>query len=134
MGDQSGSEQQPTAAAGVPSMDSVQTLKFPPPSVFDGSEDKFEDFEFKLKGYMSLSNVKFRKAMNAARDSDEPIDYDLFHSDGKAMAIQLQNALVALCSGPALQLIRDMAKIASRHGGNCVHDSRLRSDPEQRDE
>ena len=49
MGDQGGSEQQPTAAAAAPSMDSVQTLKFPPLAVFDGPEEKFEDFEFKLK-------------------------------------------------------------------------------------
>ena len=85
MGDQSDSEQQPTAAAAVPSMDSVQTLKFPPPTVFDGSEDKFEDFGFKLKGYMSLSNAKFRKAMHAAKASKEPIDYDLFLSASECL-------------------------------------------------
>ena len=106
MGADGDSEQQPTAAAAVPSMDSVQTLKFPPPSAFDGSEDKFEDFEFKLKGYMSLSNIKFRRMMNVSRDSENPIDYEQLDSDQKAMAIQLQNALVALCSGAALQVIR----------------------------
>ena len=106
MGDQTGSEQQPTAAAAVPSMDSVQTLKFPPPSVFDGSEDKFEDVGFKLKGYMSLSNMKFRRAMNEAKDSEEPIDYNLLDSEWQAMAVQLQNALVAFCSGSALQVVR----------------------------
>ena len=68
MGDHAQASEQPsTAATAVPMMDSVQTLKFPPPGIFDGSEEKFEDFEFKLKSYMSLSNPKFRKMMNAAK-------------------------------------------------------------------
>ena len=51
-----GSDELPMATPTFPSMDAVQTWKVPPPDAFDGSEDDFDEFEFKLKGYMSSSD------------------------------------------------------------------------------
>ena len=82
MGEHSDSEQQPRAPAAVPSTDLTQTLRFPPPDVFDGSEDQFEEFEFKMKGYMSLSDVRFRRLMNNSRHAIDPIDFEKLASEG----------------------------------------------------
>ena len=59
------------ATAVVPNMDAVQTLEFPPPDVFDGSDDKFDEFEFDMKGLMTRSDVRFRKMTNDASDASD---------------------------------------------------------------
>ena len=96
MGDQCDSEQQPMATAAVPSLN-VQTLKFPPPDVFDGSEDKFDELEFKMKGFMSLSDVRFRRLMNDAKEATDPINFDKLSSEEQIMTIQFQRVLETLC-------------------------------------
>ena len=106
MGDQSDSEQQPIATAAVPSLNAVQTLRFPPPDVFDGSEDKFDEFEFKMKGFTSLSDVRFRRLMNDAKEATDPINFDKLSSEEQNMAIQLQIVLETLCCGSALEILR----------------------------
>ena len=85
------------ATAAVPSLN-VQTLKFPPPDVFDGSEDKFDEFEFNMKGFMSLSDVRFRRLMNDSKNAADEIDYNKFSSEEQVMAIQLQRMLETCAS------------------------------------
>ena len=106
MGDQSANGSVPTAAAPGINFDAVSALKFPAPQSFSGDEQKFELFQNKLKSYLGLSNPNFKSLMNQARDSDDAIDWDVLGPDSKAMAVQLQNALIALTDGPPAKIVQ----------------------------
>ena len=105
MGDSvpNGSDQ---TAAGPINFEATTALRFPPPKAFEGEEIKFDSFQNKLKNYLGLSNPNFKRLMNAARDSETPIDWDSMGPDSKAMAVQLQNALVALTEGPPARIVQ----------------------------
>ena len=82
-----------TAASSTPSMTSSfqGSLRFNPPKNFNGKEDEFEQFAYKLRAYMALSNPKFRKILVAAQESEDPVDFDILEGDEQIMSAQLQN-------------------------------------------
>ena len=132
MGDTGPGEAGSQATAGL-AFDSTQALKFPAPRSFSGKEDEFEQFSFKLKGYLSLSNPRFRQLMNEARDRTTPIQETDLEGEDRRMAVQLQNALIACAkeSQARLSSERKIRTMGSRHGGSCVPGSHLRRGLEQ---
>ena len=87
-------------------MEFSQGLRFPCPRSFDGSEKGFDDFAYRLRAYLSLSNSAFRALMKHAQEQPDPLDFETFEEPAKKLAAQLQNALIALCEGPAAKIVQ----------------------------
>ena len=66
------------------------SLRFRPPKNFNGKEDEFDQFSYKLRAYMALSNPKFRKLMVTAQESEDAVDFDILEADEQIMLAQLQ--------------------------------------------
>ena len=92
-------------------MEFSQGLRFPCPQRFDGNEKNFEDFAHRLRGYMSMANPRFQDIMLEAQEGGENNpDLPVRWGEGvdgtvKKMSIQLQQALLALCDGPAAKTV-----------------------------
>ena len=85
-----------TAASTMPAAMSSTSLpqgnmRFNPPRNFNGKEEDFENFAYKLRAYLALSNPKFKKAMTSAQESEDAIDFDILDADEQIMAAQLHN-------------------------------------------
>ena len=117
MGDEDEVEAQPGSTAAAPATASSSNatgsstggtwghLRFNPPKNFDGKEQTFEEWSYKLRAYLALSNAKFKKNMVEYENYDEPVDFDILHQDEQVMATQLQNILISLCDGPAARIV-----------------------------
>ena len=74
MGDQEGDGQVGSTAA-TPAATSMGMftggLRFNPPKNFDGKEQNFEEWAYKLRAYLALSNPKFKKKMIEYESHDE---------------------------------------------------------------
>ena len=68
--------QEPQIFAGP--IEVTQGLRFPCPERFDGSEEKFEDFAYSLRSYLSTANPAFYNIMKRIEDarSLDPINWD----------------------------------------------------------
>ena len=53
---------------------SVGGLRFNPPKNFDGKEGHFEEWAYKLRAYLSLSDSRFKKMMMAIENREEKIE------------------------------------------------------------
>ena len=74
-----GDDQQQAQAQGEPQQGPVEFLhglRFPCPERFDGSEDKFEDFAYGLRSYLSTANPAFYRIMKEIEDSHSLIAID----------------------------------------------------------
>ena len=81
-------------------------LRFNPPKNFNGKEEEFDPFSYRLKAYLAMFNAKFKKLMVDAQEQDDPVDFDILHEDEKILAAQLHNMLINLCDGPAARIVR----------------------------
>ena len=110
MGDQGGDVDgaEATAATSTPATPgpTMGSMRFNPPRNFPGKEEEFENFGYKLRAYLALSNPKFKKLMNEAQESETPIDFDLLEADEQLMSAQLHNMLITLCDGPAARIVQ----------------------------
>ena len=86
-------------------LESQGVLRFPAPKSFDGNEEMFETFAYKLRAYMGLADPRFRALMNGAKERTEPIDFDALDEDTQVLAAQLHNALSSLCEGIAGKIV-----------------------------
>ena len=75
-----------SAASGAMGMN---FLRFNLPKVFDGKDDQFELWSYKLRAYMALANPMFRDMMRQAQEATESIDFDLFETHEKVLAAQV---------------------------------------------
>ena len=82
-------------------------LKFQQPKNFDGKEQHFEEWAYKLRAYLSLSNPKFKSMMMIVEKESEAVDFNRMREHEKIMGAQLQNVLISLCEGPASKLFID---------------------------
>ena len=64
-------------------------LKFNPPKPFDGREENFEQFSYKLKAYLSMNNSKYRELMKRAEERDTPITITELGEGTKALSSYL---------------------------------------------
>ena len=89
-------------------VDPTLGLRFPCPERFNGQEDQFEDFAYSLRSYLSMANPAFYDTMKHIEDarSTNPIIYEGMSRSNQRLSSQLQNALQALCKGPAAKIIR----------------------------
>ena len=69
---------------------SIGGLRFNPPKSFDGKEQIFEEWAYKLRAYLALSNPKFKKLMMECEKDEEKVDFDLLDGPEKIMSAQLQ--------------------------------------------
>ena len=69
-------------------------LRFNPPKNFDGKEQSFEEWAYKLRAYLALSNPRFEKMMSEYETHADPVDYDILEADEQIMSAQLQNLLI----------------------------------------
>ena len=85
-----------------------QGLRLPCPEKFDGSEEKFEDFAYSLRSYLSMSSPAFYDIMKSIEDGNSmyPIDFNTLDHAQKSLAATLQNSLIALCRGASAKIIR----------------------------
>ena len=66
-------------------------LRFNPPKNFDGKEQNFEEWAYKLRAYLALSNPKFKRLMMDYEKDEDKVDFDLLDAPEKIMSAQLQN-------------------------------------------
>ena len=52
----------------------VSGIRFPCPKPFNGEEKNFEEFNTKLKSYLSNPDPDFREIIRAAQEEADPID------------------------------------------------------------
>ena len=87
-----------------------------PPRQFDGRLEDYEEFSFKLKGYLSLQEPDFGRLMTRVETMEEAVtDAHCTEPGGGevservfAMSRTLQYTLIMLCTGPALTIIRSV--------------------------
>ena len=89
-------------------VDPTLGLRFPFPQKCNGQEDQFEDFAYSLRSYLTMSNPLFYDVMKQIEDahSTAPIVWTNLDRNNQRLSSQLQNALQALCKGPAAKIIR----------------------------
>ena len=76
-------------------------LKFPCPKSFSGKDEDWDVFQYKFRSYLSLANPQFKLLFQQASQATSAIDLDLEPDGIELLAAQMQNALIALCDGPA---------------------------------
>ena len=95
-----------SSTSGV-SLTTSQGLRFPCPKNFSGKDEDWVLFQYKFRAYMNLANAKFKALFEMAQASGSmPVDMDLETEDVESLAVQLQNALIALCDGPASKIVQ----------------------------
>ena len=92
---------QATGAAGMTMAFQSTNLRFQPPKTFEGKDDQFELWAYKLRAYMALSNPRFRTMMRDAQEATEEVGCQLFDAHEQILAAQLQNVLISSCDGLA---------------------------------
>ena len=83
-----------------------QGLRFPCPKSFDGSQAKFDDFAYKLRAYLAMSNPRFKEMMTHVQDLEIEPNWAALTIEDLRLGAQLQNALNALCEGPAARIVQ----------------------------
>ena len=83
------------ADPGAAPLELSQGLRFPCPKSFDGSEAKFDDFAYKLRAYLAMSNNRFREMMIYIQDVEEEPHWNLLSADDLRLGAQLRNVLIA---------------------------------------
>ena len=82
-------------------------LRFPCPKAFSGKDEDWDLFQYKFRAYLSLANPVFKTIFTQASQSTSAIDLELELMEGiEVYAAQLQNALIALCEGPAAKIVQ----------------------------
>ena len=100
------------AAAEVPvegglNLTTAHGLRFPCPKPFSGKDEEWDVFQYKFRAYLSLANPAFKVLFAQASQASTPIDLDLELMEGiETLASQMQNALIALCEGPAAKIVQ----------------------------
>ena len=108
MGDQTGEGQ--TGTSNV-TLTTSAGLRFPCPKNFSGNDQDWDLFQYKFRAYMCLANVKFKEIFEIAQGAGStPVDLDLEDDEFEPLAHQLQNALIALCDGPAAKVVQRQEK------------------------
>ena len=80
-------------------------LKFPCPKAFSGKDEDWDVFQYKFRSYLSLANPQFKVLFSTASQQTSTIDLDLEGEGVELLAAQMQNALIALCEGPAAKIV-----------------------------
>ena len=81
-------------------------LKFPCPKPFSGKDEDWDVFQYKFRSYLSLANPKFKQLFVTASQQTSAIELDLELDEIEILAAQVQNALIALCDGPAAKIVQ----------------------------
>ena len=82
-------------------------LKFPCPKNFDGKDESWDLFQYKFRAYMNLANPKFKTLFEMAQSAGStPVDLELELPEVEQLSTMLQNALIALCDGPAAKIVQ----------------------------
>ena len=84
-----------------------QPIRWPCPERFDGSDNKFEDFAYSLKYFLSAANTLFYDYMVEVEWNLNGFrEWHTLNPTQKAISAQLQIALVSVCRGPAAKIVR----------------------------
>ena len=98
------------------------SLKFPTPNTYGGKHDEWEDWAYKFKSYMQISNFEFGQLLNAAETSTEEVtDAKLtYEAEGTGidthrveMSRLLHYALVQFTTSSASTMVR---QVVSQNG------------------
>ena len=97
-------------APASPASQPGEDLKLGKPPTFDGAEQKWEDWDLKLKAWSSSVDRLAGEDLARTRRATEAIDMNELSGERRQRSSRIYYALVMLCDGGALRIIKGVAR------------------------